>query len=120
MEPVALRKKTSMKAGEISEKEVKFRVDALKMQQNHEMLLVLQEEQANEASRDEIYRKTLDSKEKKKLETLFAGKREKALARIGDLSRYFNIISYIFLEKSRQHEKNLEKLKISLGNGKNA
>lgn len=76
-----------MKSYDFSEKEVKFRVDSLKMQQNHEMLLVLQEEQANEAARDEVYKKTADFKEKKKLEAVFASKREKALLRISELSR---------------------------------
>lgn len=86
------KKKVSLKENlkTMTEKEIKQKIDNLKQEQNHEMLMVLQEEQLNEANREELLRKTIDSKDRKKLETISALKRGKALSRIQELSAYFS------------------------------
>lgn len=70
-----------------TEKEIKLKIDNLKMEQNHEMLLVLEEEQINESSREDQWRKSTDPKEKKKLESICAVKRSKAISRIQDMTK---------------------------------
>lgn len=86
-EPLKEDVKTVAKKSEIlNEREIKFRIDSFKQEQNHEMLLVLEEEQVNEANREELLRKTTDPKERKKLETICSLKRSKALTRIQDLA----------------------------------
>lgn len=80
------KKRSTFLKNEVTEKAIKTKVDALKMEQNHEMLLVLEEEQANEAMRDELYRKSTDPREKKKMEATFSTKRAKAISRIQDLT----------------------------------
>ena len=72
--------------GRISEKEIKEKVETLRMQQNHEMLLILEEEQANEANRETMMTKIMDAKEKKRLEKIFGMERAKAQTRIQELS----------------------------------
>ncbi len=72
--------------GRISEKEIKEKVENLRMQQNHEMLLILEEEQANEANREVMMTKIMDAKEKKRLEKIFGMERAKAQTRIQELS----------------------------------
>ncbi len=72
--------------GRISEKEIKEKVENLRMQQNHEMLLILEEEQANEANREAMMTKIMDTKEKKRLEKIFGMERAKAQTRIQELS----------------------------------
>lgn len=74
-----------------NEKEVKQKLENFKMQQNHEMLMILEEEQANEANREETMRKITDPKEKKRLEKIFGMERAKAQTRIQELSEYENI-----------------------------
>ena len=80
-------KKFGIKNGEnVNEKEIKQKIENFKMQQNHEMLLVLEEEQVNEANREETMRKIADPKEKKRLEKIFGMERAKAQTRIQELS----------------------------------
>ena len=74
-----------------NEKEVKQKLENFKMQQNHEMLMILEEEQANEANREETMRKITDPKEKKRLEKIFGMERAKAQTRIQELSEYEHI-----------------------------
>ena len=70
----------------VNEKEVKELIEDLKQKQNHEMLLVLQEEQESESNRDEAFSKVTNEKERKKLERVFMQERMKARARIDDLA----------------------------------
>lgn len=56
------------------------------MQQNHEMLLILEEEQANESKREEMISKIFDAKERKRLDKIFGMERAKAQSRIQELS----------------------------------
>ena len=74
-----------------NEKEVKQKLENFKMQQNHEMLMILEEEQANEPNREETMRKITDPKEKKRLEKIFGMERAKAQTRIQELSEYEHI-----------------------------
>lgn len=69
-----------------NEKEIKQKIENFKMQQNHEMLVILEEEQENEANREETMKKISDPKEKKRLEKIFGMERAKAQARIQELS----------------------------------
>lgn len=78
--------KLGRKSESINDKEVKQKIENFKMQQNHEMLMVLEEEQANEANREETMKKVADPKEKKRLEKIFGLERAKAQARIQELS----------------------------------
>ena len=82
-----LKSKLGLKKGEnVNEKELKQKIENFKMQQNHEMLIVLEEEQVNEANREETIKKIIDSKEKKRLEKIFGMERAKAQVRIQELS----------------------------------
>lgn len=82
-------------AESFNEKEIKQRIENFKMEQNHEMLIVLEEEQVNEQNREETMKKITDHKEKKRLEKIFGMERAKAQARIQEISEYFfnNFIS---------------------------
>lgn len=72
----------------MNEKEIQQKIENFKMQQNHEMLVVLEEEQDNEANREEAMKKITDPKEKKRLEKIFGMERAKAQARIQEISEY--------------------------------
>ncbi len=86
---VDFKSKLGLKNGEnVNEKELKQKIENFKMQQNHEMLIVLEEEQSNEANREETIKKINDIKEKKRLEKIFGMERAKAQARIQELSEY--------------------------------
>ena len=69
-----------------SEKDARKILDDLKSHQNHDMLILLEEEQRNEAERDEKLLECIDVNEKKKLEKNFTVERTKAFGRIQKLT----------------------------------
>lgn len=71
----------------LSEKEIRLKIENFKQEQNREMLMILQEEQNNEAEREALLRKSSDQKEKKKLENAGNLKRARALERIQEVSQ---------------------------------
>lgn len=64
-------------------------LEELKLEQNHEMLLVLEDEQNNEANREETLMKLNDQKEKKRLEKVYGSERAKAQSRIQELASFY-------------------------------
>jgi len=71
---------------QLSEKEAKKMIENLKISQNHEMLLLLEEEQNNESEREAQLRTITDGQERKRLEKIFGMERAKAHARIQALA----------------------------------
>jgi hypothetical protein len=69
-----------------NEKEGRKAIENLKLKQNHEMLLVLEEEQAKENQREAKLNSITDPQEKKRLEKIYAMERAKAHARIQQLT----------------------------------
>lgn len=61
-------------------------IDNLKVQQNHDMLLVLEEEQEKERQRELQLRSVFDPQDRKKMEKVFGMERAKAHARIQQLA----------------------------------
>jgi len=66
----------------LNEKEARKAIEQLKLKQNHEMLVVLEEEQSKENQREGKMNTINDPQEKKRLEKIYALERAKAHARI--------------------------------------
>ena len=69
-----------------SEKEARKILDDLKSNQNHDMLILLENEQKNEADRDEKLLGCIEVNERKKLEKNFVIERSRAYGRIQKLT----------------------------------
>ena len=74
------------KSGKQGQKEAKKIVENLKIKQNHEMLMLLEEEQNNENERELRLQDIQDKKLREKYEKEFAVERAKAHARIQQLA----------------------------------
>ena len=70
------------KVDPVNEKEARKAIEQLKLKQNHEMLVVLEEEQVKENQREQKMNTINDPQEKKRLEKIYAMERAKAHARI--------------------------------------
>jgi hypothetical protein len=71
---------------QLTDKEAKKLIENLKISQNHEMLMILEEEQNNEGEREQKLRGVVDSQERRRLEKIFGMERAKAHARIQALA----------------------------------
>ena len=60
-------------------------IETIKLRQNHEMLVMLEEEQENEKQREEELRKVSDPQDRKRLEKILGMERAKAHSRIQQL-----------------------------------
>ena len=70
----------------MTEKEAKKLIENVKIEHNHEMLVLLEEEQSCDGERDEQLKLVFDDRERKRLDKIFGMERAKAHARIQTLS----------------------------------
>jgi cellulose biosynthesis protein BcsQ len=70
----------------LSEKEARKEIENLKLKQNHEMLLALEEEQERENKREQKLKSITDAQEKKRYDKICAVERARAHSRIQEMT----------------------------------